>query len=405
MKKLMRKVLVVSWYFAPCSRMGAKRFGIMCKYFEENGYEPYVIAAPASITGNGAAAELEIPIPRNHLTEVNIDKSNMYFTAAILEVFKLMKLCSRTVESSQFWYKNVKRSINLEELRSINFDIVIGTYGPMVNLYIAKYLSRKLKCKYIADIRDPISDYDEKLPQGYRWTSKLDYVIEKMFLNAAEGITTVNLKMKEDMKARYPKKKVITVYNGWDGEERLYYQAEKYLYFAGTLYEYSINGLTIVLKALKVVNEKEDIKMIIRCIGSQASKVKQIIREMKMQNIVSCLPPVGERIVREERQKSFINVVFCSIDKEDYDMVTIPGKAYEYMHERAPVLAVTPDTSIMAKALRYTNKGIGTTVESKIVDFILNAGGKYKGNDNVLKFSRQYQTARLCRFMDYILEH
>ena len=57
---------------------------------------------------------------------------------------------------------------------------------------------------------------------------------------------------------------------------------------------------------------------------------------MKMQNIVSCLPPVGERIVREERQKSFINVVFCSIDKEDYDMVnskTSMGAFNEYVRK------------------------------------------------------------------------
>ena len=43
--------------------------------------------------------------------------------------------------------------------------------------------------------------------------------------------------------------------------------------------------------------------------------------------------------------------------------------------------------------------------ESEMVDFILNADGKYKGNNNVLKFSRKYQAAKLCRFMDKIIEN
>lgn len=403
----MKKVLIISWYFAPCSRMGAKRFGIMCKYFKENGYEPYVITAPASITGNGAKAVLEIPIPAENIIEVDFTEKSSYLTTVILELLGKLKLISRTLEPSHFWYKNVKETVELEQLRNRGFDIIIGTYGPMVNLYIAAYLSKKLKCKYIADIRDPISDYAEKLPQGYRWASKLDYIIEKISLSSVDGIVTANPKVKRDMYNRYPKKKIINVYNGWE-DERIKYSDninEKYLYFAGTLYEYMFDSLSLLFTALKDVNEKEQVKMIIRCVGSQSVRVKQIIKLMGMQEIVTCLPPVSEKIVREERQKSYINIVFSSIHRNKFDMSILPGKVYEYMHEKAPVLAVTLKDSMLSKLLRFADKGIGTSGKNEIVDFILNAGGKYEGNDNVLKFSRQYQTARLCRFMDYILEH
>ena len=407
----MKKALIVSWYFAPCSRMGAKRFGIMCKYFRENGYEAYVIAAPSLITSEGMEAELEIPISPDHIIEVNMDESKIYFTTLVVKLLSKMKLCSRTVEPTHFWYKNVKKTVNLKRLRDIGFDIVIGTYGPMANLYAARYLSRKLKSKYIADIRDPISNYDEKLPRGYRWTSKLDCIIEKMSLYSVDGIVTVNHRMKEDIRDRYPKKKIVTVYNGWEEDheqqeqESLVGSLGKYLYFAGTLYEYMLDSVQLLFRALNRVNEIEDIKMIIRCVGVQSVKVKQMVRKMKMQGIVFCLPPVSEKVVREERRKSYINVVFNSINKDDYAVEGIAGKAYEYMHEKAPVLAVALSNSKLARILNYTDKGIGTIVESEIVDFILNVGEKYKGNDNISKFSRQYQTAKLCKFMDYILEH
>ena len=406
----MKKVLIVSWYFAPCSRMGAKRFGVMCKYFKENGYETYVIAAPSLITSEGMEAGLEIPIPPDHIFEVNMDTSNMYFTSAILVLLKKLKLCSRTIESLHFFFFFVKKEVDLVQLKNIGFDIVIGTYGPMANLYAAKYLSKKLKCKYIIDVRDFISDYKEKLPQGYRWASGLDYILEKISLHFSDGIVTVNPKMTKDMRKRYPRKKIITVYNGWDGwdveqTECLDNDSEKYLYFAGVLYEFTLDGLVLLFNALRVVNEKEHIKMIIRCVGPQKVKVKRMVREMKMQEIVSCLPPVSEKVVEEERRKAYMNVIFTALDKDNCNMVSIPGKTYEYMHEKAPVLGVTLRNSKLAQILKYTGKGIGSAVESEIVDFILNADGKYEGNDNVLKFSRKYQASRLCRFMDYILDH
>ena len=44
----------------------------------------------------------------------------------------------------------------------------------------------------------------------------------------------MNSKLTKDMRRRYPRKKVFTVYNGWDGEQITQgISEEKYLYFAG----------------------------------------------------------------------------------------------------------------------------------------------------------------------------
>ena len=39
----MKKILIVSYYFPPLNLIAAKRYGTMCKYFEEYGFEPYII--------------------------------------------------------------------------------------------------------------------------------------------------------------------------------------------------------------------------------------------------------------------------------------------------------------------------------------------------------------------------
>ena len=38
----MKKILIVSYYFPPLNAMASKRYGYMCKYFRENGYEPEI---------------------------------------------------------------------------------------------------------------------------------------------------------------------------------------------------------------------------------------------------------------------------------------------------------------------------------------------------------------------------
>lgn len=85
-------------------------------------------------------------------------------------------------------------------------------------------------------------------------------------------------------------------------------------------------------------------------------------------------------------------------------MTTIPGKTYELLHESAPVLAVTSKKSDLAQIVSYTKKGIASISEEEIEGFVLHDNIEYTGNNNVAKFSREYQAERLCRFIDKTLK-
>lgn len=403
----MRKVLIVSYYFAPSSTIGAKRYGIMCKYFKENGYDPYILTAPQNTTYLGAKFDLPLPVPENKIIRVQEVQGGKSPTSLLVNWLGRLKFDSRTVNTSIFWYKSIKKSVDLKQLKDI--DIVIGTYGPIGNLYAAKYLARKLKCKYIADMRDFISDSEATLA-GCKRTFKLDYWIEKRLLSAADAIVTVTPELTKVMRKRYRRKKVETIYNGWDGEKEkcLNKSKEKYLYYAGSFYEERLESLKVLFRALKTANKKEEIRLVIRSIGPQFldEKVRDMIRRMRMKDIVSIFPGTNESVVKEEYQKAYISVVLNAVHEDGIEtMAALPGKTYELIQGETPVLAVSPEKSVLAKFLGYTGKGIGTISEKKIVDFILSAEGQYKGNDNVYKFSRQHQAFRLCRFMDQMLKN
>ncbi len=407
----MKKVLIISYYFPPLNSIAAKRYGTMCKYFKENGYDAYILTTVVEDgLYLGAKRDLDVPVAARKIFRIGRASSgNGFMTQMILGVgcfLQKVKISSRTISAeSILWYENVKKVVDLKKFKDI--DVVIGTYGPIGNIYVAKYLSKKLGCLYIADIRDLISEWRE-VPEGYRRCFIIDNIIEKTLLSSAGGITVVTQGFKAILKKKYPKKRISTVYNGWDGTtiEKPCNVKEKYLYYAGSLYEHRLESLSLLLQALRQVREIENIKLIVRSIGPKKldNAAKKIAEKMGMKSSVEILPPAPEETIKEEQSRAYINIILNSIHKENKEqMITVPGKAYELMHERAPILGIVPKNSDLAALISYTNKGIGTISENEMVEFILHNCNRYKGNSNIMKFSREYQAKRLCKFMDCLL--
>lgn len=412
----MKKVLIVSYFFPPVNIIASKRYGTMCKYFEENGYIPYVLTIKHDeAMGAGIRLDHEIPIDKRQIIKVGsvrhaVEALNPIWSI-MFEMLEHFKLYSRTIEAGgNGWYEQVKAEEKLKIFRDI--DVIIGTFPPMTNLFIALYLSRKLRVPFIAEIRDLISDYSEPLEE-YKRTFLIDRVIEWHVLQKAAAIVTVTSGFKKILGARYPKKKIKVVYNGWDGERQNKHdtqenQTVKYLYYAGTLYLHRLESFKLLVSCLKRINtcEHEKIKFIIRSGGPSdlTARAQHIVQQEGMMEYVHVLESVSEDVVRQEQEKAYINIVLSSIHDEDKAlMTTVPGKVYELLKERAPVLAIVPDDSDVAKVLDYTNKGMASIKENEIVEFIIKKNKNYVGNQKIDFFSRRNQAKHLCKFMDQLL--
>ena len=409
----MKKVLIISYYFPPLNSMAAKRYGTMCKYFKACGYEAYILTTTINECDYlGAKRDLEVPIPLENIIRIGKEKQIKGIQEKVIHWFNGIlykrKFCSRAIMGYDelLWYEKVRKKIDWEKFKDI--DIIIGTYGPIGNLYIAKYLSDKLKCFYVADIRDLISEWQEA-EDGYRRCYKIDQMIEKMLLSSANGIVTTTHGFKKILQNKYNSKRVITIYNGWDKTQigQRGHSEEKYLYYAGSLYEHRLDGFGLLLNALKKINEKENIKLIVRSIGPKKldDKARKMVAKMGMTSYITILPSAPFEVINEEQREAYIHIILSSVQEENIDqMVTVPGKTYELMNEKAPVLAITSKKSDLAKILAYTNKGIATTSEDEIIQFILHDHNQYIGNNHIRKFSREYQAKRLCGFMDEIVK-
>ena len=161
----MKKVLIVSSHFPPLNSMAAKRYGLMSKYMEANGYLPYILTQRA----RGGAylnykLDLECPIPEDRIIRIgSLGITYPIEDSVILELveeYKRQNFFSRVVEEQCLgWFYKVKKELNIEILKDM--DIVIGTFPDVGNLFVAGYVAEKLQIPYVAEIRDLISDYRE----------------------------------------------------------------------------------------------------------------------------------------------------------------------------------------------------------------------------------------------------
>lgn len=180
----MRKVLIISYYFPPLNMIASKRYGTMCKYFEKYGYQPYIITTnPDTSCYWKVGFDLALPVDPEQIIRIGRMKDSVRIKSKdvrlLLRIMKKLKIQSRTITGSSIeWFKEVRKNVNISQLQDM--DIIIGTFPPMENLFIANYLSKKLNCPYVAEVRDFISDYTEKNRRPFI-ENTIDRFMEKSF--------------------------------------------------------------------------------------------------------------------------------------------------------------------------------------------------------------------------------
>lgn len=407
----MRKVLIISYFFPPVNCIASQRFGTMCGYFEEYGYEPYILTTD-SLSQTYMRADLENHIPESRIIRIGRLGHPYVCTAIsislICQYIEKKGLHTNTLlYSSIAWYEKVRRELDLSLLKDI--DIVIGSFPPIAPLLLAKYISDKIRCPYIIDMRDAMTEYPDYIG-SHKNCRVLDSAVEKYLYRDAAVIISVGREFCKQLKKSYPKKTFKVVYNGWDiyeTDNREMHMEGKYLYYAGTIYEKRFECLKLIFSALKNVNDNLDIKMYIRSTSPNEMdyRIKCLIEEEGLQERVFLMSAADRRIVDIEQKRAYINVVLNTIfEDNEYMMSAATGKIFENIQAPPPVLAISPKRSTIAKILNRTEKGIAVNSISEIEDFIRNPHGHNGKKSAINFFSRKNQAHIYCNIMNDILE-
>lgn len=228
------------------------------------------------------------------------------------------------------------------------YDYLLVESPPLFLGYSAMALSRKLNAKLIFNVSDLWPESAEKLNiVNNRTLLKFAYNLEAKCYRKAHLITGQTQGIVDNIKARFPEKKVYWLPNGVDVS---FYNPEMYskndfrikngfkeedvLFFYGGILGHA-QGLQTVLKAAKIVESHSNIQIVLQGAGPEKDDLLQLKETLNLKN-VHFLPPVAKSempfILRE------VDVALVPLRKLDLFQGAIPSKIFEALAMEKPLL-------------------------------------------------------------------
>ena len=427
----MKNVLMIAYDFPPVGGSGMLRTVKFVKYLPVFGWHPIVLAIEKN-------AENIAYVDSSLLDSLN--KNATIYRARIIEPYHLYRIFGgkqkqgsressvlhantdgggfgtklRNIfqsflipDSKIGWFPGaIKRGRKI--FRDHSIDAIYSTSPKNTAHIIARWLSIKYKKPWIADFRDPWSGYFVKPPMLFR---QLDCFMEKNVIDSAQRIIAAWPGILNDVKDRYGKSyddKCVLLPNGFDEEDYVDISPvvckQFTIAYAGIFYkdrtpESLFRGLSMLFK------ERPELKNNIRVvfIGIRDPLLNNLIKNYDLGDVIN-------------------HVTYCS-HKECLNYLSgahalflntlencVPGKLYEYIGLRRPILALVPETTVVAEIINETQAGsvIDPGETCKIKNTILSLYEKY--NKGTLTLDREdesciykYERKRLTEKLSKLL--
>lgn len=377
-----RKILIITYYWPPCGGAGVQRWLKFAKYLPEYGWEPIVLTVDPEYA--------EYPVLDEDLHKDVADNLTVIKTKAPKTLFSLYKKLTGRLEIpyggfsnedkpgtrdkvirfirgnfflpdprrgwNKYAVKSIKKIIKKEEIK-----VILTTSPPHSTQLIGKKIKKETNITWIADIRDPWTDiyYTGKLYQTF-WAAMINKKLEASVLRTADKIlvtcnATRNL-FQAKLQKEQARNKIITLTNGFDEEDfhiQNYKVPEKFIItYLGTFADnYNIDGL---LNVIENMESDIDQSIIIRFIGGISASIVDKLNRYK--NLISEFIPYmnHNEAIKALMESSALLLVIPAASKTQE---MIPGKLFEYLAAKRPIIAIGPKKSDVADILEETNSG------------------------------------------------
>lgn len=378
----MKKALIITYYWPPMGGGGVQRWLKMSKYLSEFGIQPVIFT-----TENAEGASLDESLLKDVPDGIEVIKCPIWEPFGLYK--KLMgkgkneKIQPGFLEekkgssfkqnlsvwvrgnmfipdAKKFWRKPSIKALK-KYLKENDIDYVISTGPPHTTHLIALAIKKKFNIKWVADFRDPWTniDYYHKLKLSNR-ADKKHKSLEKEVLTTADEVVTVSWSWAEDFESISGKKPVV-ITNGFDpadfldaGKAEL---DEKFSIAHGGSLNKDRNPYSLwqALNALceEIEGFKED--LLIRLIGPVDYSAIKLANESGLkQNLVHI-----ENLPHSELVLELCKSQLLLLPLNDTPNVSgvVPGKLYEYMGAKRPILCIGSPTGDSAKIIRQAHAG------------------------------------------------
>ncbi len=439
----MKRVLVITYYWPPSGGSGVQRWVKFAKYLPSNGWQPviYTPENPELTTVDKTLAE-EIPqeaeIIRRHITEPYGIYRRLMGKDSSTDLKALTSSSSDEVNPINAQKKSWKQKLSLyirgnffipdprilwrrpsvrflkKYLKEHPVDVIVTTGPPQSMHLIGLDVSKATGIPWIADFRDPWTKMFYFKHLGLTHSSEAKHHrLEQKVLDSATRIIAVSPLVQDEFRAMTSTPvKLIT--NGFDETDfDRQFDSDDFFNVTHTGLFASDGNPEVLWKVLADKCKADEIfrkSLRIRLVGKTDKAITDAIDSAGLrENLVNLGYKDHKTAVREQQNAT---VLILPLRKEPEYRAVLPGKLFEYLASRRPILGIGQTDGAMARIVGETGSGAvyDWDEEAGIKEWIDLCWNKFLGGESlenqsdISRFSRRSLTKTLAALLDEVSE-
>lgn len=431
----MKRVLVIAYYWPPSGGSGVQRWVKFCKYLPQEGWQP-VVFAPENADYPSLDPSLEADLPK----DLEVLRGRIWEPYAAYRKLLGGKNASTQVTEISSGKKTWKQRLSLwiranlfvpdprvgwvkpsvktlkAYLAEHPVDVIVTTGPPHSVHLIGLQLHKALGIPWIPDFRDPWSRmyYLKYLPMTEKTWNKLRRQ-EQTVLDSCSTVLACTPLVQEEFQAQ-TQTPVACITNGFDEAdfaERLLPRWDGHFNITHTgLFAADGNPLALwkVLGILAASEPgfREDLR--IRLVGKVDKEILESIKAAGLSaNVVALGPQNHATAILEQRAAT---VLLLPMRNDAQYRPILPGKLFEYLAARRPILGIGQEDGAMARVLFSAKAGITADWEdtAPMRAFLANAwrqhceGGVPATDGDISPYTRRNLTHSLAQLLSQVSE-
>ncbi|MBR4826995.1 MAG: glycosyltransferase [Bacteroidales bacterium] len=377
----MKRLLIISYYWPPTGGSGVQRWVKFTKYLSRMGWHciVYTPSNPEQLARDESlitdiSPDVEVikrPIwepyalyrkffkaskPGAGVNQLNGQKKSFAQKLAVLLRGNLFVPDPRVS-----WVKPSVKFLS-KYLKDNPADTLVTTGPPQSMHLIGLGLKRRMDIRWIADFRDPWTEMHYFKHMGLLpWTAARHRRMEQSVLEEADTIIAVSAPVREDFQKRTPKP-VVLLTNGFDEEDfnrsAPSLPAGRFTVVHTGLFASDGNPLKLWDVLARKCSEDRGFKqqLRIRLAGKTDPEIFEALRVRGLSDNVDNLGYLPHyQTVVEQRSA---NVLILPLRQEPEYEKALPGKIFEYLAARRPVLGIGQENGAAAAVLKDAEAGV-----------------------------------------------
>lgn len=404
-----KRVLIITYYWPPGGGIAVLRCLKTAKYLREFGWEPIIFTAEgAHYPSIDHSNDKDVPEDLSILRQKIWEPYQLYkrfvgkpSDSNVNDVFYVQENRGKWTHQLSVWIRSnffipdaralwISPSVKklLAYLKEHPVDAIFSSGPPHSNTRIATLIKRQTGLPWLADFQDPWTqvDYFQHLILT-PWGRKKHIRMEQEVFERADKITIVSPTWKEDL-MQLGAKNVEVVPLGFDEADFLPFAQEK----IGDKFTFTHLGMlgydrnpavffSVIDKLCSTIPGFKDV-LELQMVGHLDQSVHEEAAKNKLTNYLRTPGTVAREKALQMACKS--PLLLLLLNQQSNANGRIPGKIFEYLAARRPILALGPVESDVAKIIRQTRSGV--TCEYDDADGIQKA---------VITWFEQYREGRL----------